>query len=1206
MITFTETTGILNQDDIRRKTRIWQFDASSGKVKRTWWISDAEFKCDEEDYDNSIPLTINTFTNRYLDASVGRCAALNGTENFVLMADGGWDKPLHDGDMVGLVPAVGIADWIIYAYIAVMAVMLVYCIYMIATMKTGDGAGSTKVYSLSSMTNQKRPGEIVERQYGYLKRQPSYAANPYTKYVKNVQWLYAIFCVGTGKFQFDAIDPYGFENTNWSEYSDVSITVIQPNGYASAFDNNITTSSEVADGLELIPYNEGANDDWEEPGYVGPNGYTNFSTPYGAEDGWYGWFSANDVGTACSKLMFDFSFPNGLGHTKKNGDAQSYTVSWQAQYRSMTANGDGSITYGTPVTLSYSKKKATNGALRYTMEVDVPAGAYQVRARRTSQRNALHSANGQRTRETLQWTALRAKLPNKTSFGNRTIIMLKARAQNGLTDSAAKRFYVKGTGYSPIYNTTTKVWTDTPNRNPVWAACDMLRSSNGGNYPDSMLALDHLASWAAWCDTNQVYFDYCFDDQSDIDTQMKVALRVMRASPIYTNGQFHILRDEQVTIPTEIFTPANIVSGSLKIQYKGQTDDDYDGLRVEYADPEDDFNTNTVDCLRSGSTGSNLKTTTMKGCCDRTRAYRLGMYEWITEIENRAAISFTSTKVGWQCEPGAMIYLNHPMFRQHDDGRIIAISGTTVTLDRNVKLNSEYNNILLIRNCKTGGELGRYVATYATEGDYHTLTLDAAPDATGMEFNDPQALPVFALGIATNFAKKCRVTKTQNKQDGTDIECFIDTDARFAYDASYPDTGSSGSATGSSLSEYATGIDGPHEFAWDPSGYMYVSAMDGDSVVKFASDGTYTTFASGIDAAHGMVFDASGNLYVSSLNAFKIYKIASDGTKSVFATDVGKIYGMVFDESENLYAASFTKNCIYKITSDGIKSEFASGISGATGIAWDSDKSFLYCASYSSGMIYKISADGSSMSTFASGLGQVYEIAFDSYDNLYATRYYTSSYTATGLWKISSSGDITSFADICGAHDLAIRNDIIYVGSFEEDQVYSVDIYGNIKVLAYGIDGVYGVSFDDNGRLWIAGYNSDSIYQLLWSATLSAPANVTVAPYDPESTGTPTDITISWDTVSGFDTYIVQYSQDGETWTTLSGSTTATSALVGSYMSGYFYARVAVVYNGCIWSWGESAATWMPSSTLGFIYVTSDNFIDTTSDGYKMVFQGES
>ena len=120
------------------------------------------------------------------------------------------------------------------------------------------------------------------------------------------------------------------------------------------------------------------------------------------------------------------------------------------------------------------------------------------------------------------------------------------------------------------------------------------------------------------------------------------------------------------------------------------------------------------------------------------------------------------------------------------------------------------------------------------------------------------------------------------------------------------------------------------------------------------------------------------------------------------------------------------------------------------------------------------------------------------------------------------------------------------------------------------------------------------------------PTNVTASPYDPESTGTPTDITIAWDAVSGFDTYMVQYSQDGETWTTLTGSTTATSALVGSYLSGYFYARVAVVYNGCVWSWGTSAATWMPSSALEFVYVTSDNFIDTTSDGYKMVFQGES
>lgn len=1185
MITFTETTGILNKDDIRRKTRIWEFDAASGMVKRTWWISDSEFKSDEEDYDNSIPLTINIFTNRYLDSSIGRCAALNGADNFILMEDGGWDRPLHDDDFVMLVPAVGLfgIDYLIYAVVIIMIAAMAYCLYITANIKTGDGAGSTTVYSLSSMTNKKRPGDVVERQYGYCKRYPSYAANPYTKYSNNVQWLYAIFCVGTGDFYFDENDPYGFGHTNYKAYSDLSISVIKPFGYAGEFDNNILTSSEVSDGLELIPYNEGLNagDDgaWEDAGYVGPNGYRNFSQPYGDEDGWFGWFTANEPGTSASKIFLDFCFPNGLGHTNNDGDGEKYSVYWQAQYRSITKSDTGYITYGTPVTVFYSKRKSTNTQLRYTELIEVPNGAYQVRCRRTSKRDALNSANGQRTRETLQWTALRAKLPNKTSFGNRTVIMVKARAQNGLTDSAAKRFYVKGTGYTHIYNTTTKAWTDTPNRNPVWASCDMLRSSNGGKYPDSILPLEHLASWAAWCDTNEVYFDYCFDDQSDIDTQMKIALRVMRASPIYTNGQFHVLRDEPITIPVEIFTSANIVAGSLKIQYKGRTTDDYDGLRVEYSDENDDWNTNTVDCLRSGSTGSNLKTTTLKGCTDRTQAYRIGMYEWITEIENRAAISFTSTKVGWQCEPGAMIYLNHPMFRQHDDGRIVAIDGTTVTLDRNVNLNSEYNNIFLIRNCKTGGELGRYVATYTTEGDYHTLTLDSAPDATGMEFYDPQALPVFALGIATNFAKKCRVTKMQNKQDGTDIECFIDTDARFAYDSLYPDVdipavqtvipGTPANVTATPViatsEEIASGFSVPScgcSYMTSEGELIYVTNYSDNSISRSNSDGTYSIFASGVNTPMWICVGDGGNLYVTSFNTKSLIKITSSGVVTTLCTFDDYPYCCVFYASGQIFITFPLTGTIKRFTLEtGTLDTFASGMGDISGLVYT--RIGLLGSSPESGNIYIIDPTTGNFSI---------------------------------LWQNIHVGDICPSYIPEGSNNTyhylyGIKTDLL------DDETWVSTIYD-----IYVSDGVAGFKILYTVPKLLTG---PFLYD---NATGKLAACV---PYENTlisipTSSTPSDITISWDAVSGFDTYIVQYSQDDETWTTLTGSTTATSALVGSYMSGYFYARVAVVYNGCVWSWGTSAATWMPSSTSEFVYVTSDNFVDTTSDGYKMVFQGES
>lgn len=1213
MITFTETTGILDKDDIRRKMRMWQFDSSSSRVTKTWWINDAEFKCENEEYDNTIPLTIQSFTNRYLDASVGRCATLNGPEHYVLIKDGDWDKPLHDGDLVGMVPSVGVTGWddvIYWAYVAIMAATLAYAIYMIATMKTGDGSAASTIYSLSSTTNNKRPGEIIERQYGYLKRYPSYAANPYTIYENNQQWLYAVFCLGQGKFS--GLKFYA-ENTDLSEYDDVTINVVQPYGSAGYFDNNVVTSAEVSD-LQLFATNQHLI---EETGWPASN------------DGkWQGPFNANSVGTETTKLLLDFEFPSGLHDAYANGDKIYRTVTWEVQYRSMTKQPDGSIEYGSYISVNYSKRTWRLTPLRYTYTINVPSGAYQVRARRTS---IQYDGEG-RGVTTLKWRALRAKLPNISTFGNKTIVMLKAKAQDGLSDSAAKRFCMEGTAYSPVYDATTKAWTDTPNRNPVWAMCDMMRSSNGGHYPDSLLALDHLATWAKWCDDNGVYFDYCFDGQSDIFSQLNVAARVMRASVIFTDGQLHILRDEPITIPAAMFTKENIVDGSFKIQYKGATSDDYGGLRVEYADPDDDWNTNTVDCILAGSSGANLKTTTMKGCTDRTRAYRLGMYEWSTEMENRAAISFDTTITGWQTEPGTMIYVNHPLFRQHTSGQIISIDGTTVVLSCNVKLNSGYNNVLKIRDCKTGGVLGTYTVTYSDfeGGDYHTLTLDSAPNTSGMVFTDPQALPIFALGISSDFAKKCRVTKTQNKAEGTSIECFIDTDARFSYDASYPDTGIPSENPHSSISVFSDGIDGPVAFAWDSHGQMYVSANESGAVYKINSDGTNSVFASGIKGARAMAFDSNDNLFVSSWEiqltqvntngvitytareVGLIYKISTTGSIINYASDVGRVYSILVDSDGTLYLSSNTKNCIFKVVHAvdrevGAVSTVVSGIYSPCCMVWSDDKNSIYLASSGSGENGKVSIiakDGSSSSVLASGLGPVFGIVKNSVGNIYATRYDPRGDDSTGVWEILPDGTFSNYANIFGAHDISILDDVLYVGSMTENQVYSVKSKLNVNVIASGVSEVHGVSFDPSGILWIAGHGSDSVYKLVLSVTPDNPEDVTVIPYDPTNSGSPTDITISWNPVNHFDTYIVQYSQDGETWTTVTASTTSTSVRIGSYLAGNFYARVAVVYNGRIWKWGISAATWMPVSTTGFIYVTSDNFIDTTADSYKYVSQG--
>jgi hypothetical protein len=99
-------------------------------------------------------------------------------------------------------------------------------------------------------------------------------------------------------------------------------------------------------------------------------------------------------------------------------------------------------------------------------------------------------------------------------------------------------------------------------------------------------------------------------------------------------------------------------------------------------------------------------------------------------------------------------------------------------------------------------------------------------------------------------------------------------------------------------------------------------------------------------------------------------------------------------------------------------------------------------------------------------------------------------------------------------------------------------------------------------------------------------------------------VLISWDSVDGFNTYVVQISADQESWTILSDSCTDTSIMLGYYQVGPFYARVAVVYLGNIWGWGYGDGVYMPANLTEYAHVSSDGYVSISSDGYVSLYRG--
>lgn len=115
---------------------------------------------------------------------------------------------------------------------------------------------------------------------------------------------------------------------------------------------------------------------------------------------------------------------------------------------------------------------------------------------------------------------------------------------------------------------------------------------------------------------------------------------------------------------------------------------------------------------------------------------------------------------------------------------------------------------------------------------------------------------------------------------------------------------------------------GPQDLAFDAAGNLFVANW-GNSIVKFAPDGTGSVFASaGLNQPGGLAFDAFGDLFVSNTGNNAILKYSPGGQVVVFAdTGLNLPKDLAFDSSGDLYVADADR--IVKITPAGVMSTFA-------------------------------------------------------------------------------------------------------------------------------------------------------------------------------------------------------------------------------------------------------------------------------------------
>lgn len=456
------------------------------------------------------------------------------------------------------------------------------------------GESASPTYSLTSASNQARVNQPIPVIYGRMRVMPDLCTAPYAYYQtqggRDEQYLVQTLMIGQGEYDIEQI---AIDDTPIERYADVTHGVLAPGQAAPAHvRQHVHTSPEVADG-ELTT---GA-----------PVVYT-----------------AVPEGRQATRIEVDLTCPRGLYRQNSDGSLSARRVvvrvearavggtdwtalttgtlysdwgDWQhycsncsqppdtetEQYRTQS-DGSGSWVERRTRSVLYAQcqfiEAATVQPQRRTHAYDIAPGRYEVRVTRLDDKDTSHMAGHQ-----VNLSSLRADLvpPDgwDPAYGQTTRLWIVMRASEQLSQLSARRVSVTCTRRLPVW--TGSGWsTPQATRSIAWALADALRAPYGARLSDARIDLDALAALDAVWSTRGDWFDAVFDARLTVWEAVGRIARAGRARPYIQGGRVRIARDAWQPQPVMLFTPDNIVAGSLGIQYLMPSEATAEEVRVRY------------------------------------------------------------------------------------------------------------------------------------------------------------------------------------------------------------------------------------------------------------------------------------------------------------------------------------------------------------------------------------------------------------------------------------------------------------------------------------------------------------------------------------------------------------------------------------------------------------------------------------------------
>jgi predicted phage tail protein len=247
------------------------------------------------------------------------------------------------------------------------------------------------------------------------------------------------------------------------------------------------------------------------------------------------------------------------------------------------------------------------------------------------------------------------------------------------------------------YDTETASWlAAAESTNPAWIYHWLLTDCPAvqRRLADERVDTQGIAEWAAECDAKGYKIGFVMDSGRALGDVLRDVLAAGRASFGLRNSLYSAVRDLAQTVPVQMFTPAN----SWGFNYSRQFGDLPHALRVKFTNPEASYQQDIRlvywDGYSEDGGSGTVKATLFEELdlsmvIDPDAAWMLGRYHLAVIWNRMTQYKLNADIEHMVCERGDLVHVAHDITSWGIAwGRVKAISGSTVTLDGPVTLES--------------------------------------------------------------------------------------------------------------------------------------------------------------------------------------------------------------------------------------------------------------------------------------------------------------------------------------------------------------------------------------------------------------------------------------------------------------------------------------------------------------------------------------